>query len=189
MTLFNNCKNTVYKIRVILRGLCSASSIFPVVYLIKTTTTTRKMEDPELKLFRMTPVLCNNKKRTAIRLGFPITTFGNDDMDGTAPGTLHAATAAMTAWVGRQIGYKIRSSWSVWRPAGFQDLSFFLFYSNRPRTMTFRGEGLRGKGRYQTPSSPNLLQHAGLLLFSAPKKSDFYFSKVSLNHFTIHSGL
>ena len=57
---------------------------FPVVYLIKTTTTTRKMEDPEQKLFRMTPVLCNNKKQTAIRLGFPITTFGNDDMDGTA---------------------------------------------------------------------------------------------------------
>ena len=37
-----------------LRGLCSESSIFPVVYLIKATTTTRKMEDPELQPFRMT---------------------------------------------------------------------------------------------------------------------------------------
>ncbi len=53
-----NSKNykakAVLKIRVMLRCYCSASSIFPVVYLIKATTTTRKMEDPELQLFRMT---------------------------------------------------------------------------------------------------------------------------------------
>ena len=73
----------VYKIRVMLRCLCSASSIFPVVYLIKATTTTRKMEDPELQPFRMTPYLINSKRRT-IRLGFPITTLGNDGMNKTA---------------------------------------------------------------------------------------------------------
>ena len=50
----NNKAEAVIKIKVMLRGLCSASSIFPVVYLIKATTTTRKMEAPELKLFRMT---------------------------------------------------------------------------------------------------------------------------------------
>ena len=151
-----------------LRGLCSASSIFPVVYLIKTTTTTRKMEDPELKLFRMTPVLYNNKKRTAIRLGFPITTFGNDDMDGTAPGTLHAATAAMTAW-GRA-AIKLGHPGVSGGPQGSRICRFPYLYSNRPRTMTFQGKGLRGKGRYQTPSSPHLLQHAGLLLFPPRKK-------------------
>ncbi len=41
----NNKAEAVIKIKVMLRGLCSASSIFPVVYLIKATTTTRKMED------------------------------------------------------------------------------------------------------------------------------------------------
>ena len=67
-----------------LRCLCSASSIFPVVYLIKATATTKKMEDPEQKLFRMTSCLINDKRQTAIRLGFPITTLGNVGVDGTA---------------------------------------------------------------------------------------------------------
>ena len=71
MTLFNNCKNAVYKIRVMLRCLCSASSIFPVVYLIKATTTTRKMEDPEQKLFRMTPCLINGKKTNSNKAEIP----------------------------------------------------------------------------------------------------------------------
>ena len=89
----------VIKIRVMLRGLCSASSIFPVVYLIKATTTTRKMEDPELKLFRMTPVLCNNKKRIATRLGFPTlraATLGNDGMKNKNPPFVQAAVQRPT---------------------------------------------------------------------------------------------
>ncbi|WP_428047905.1 hypothetical protein, partial [Candidatus Avelusimicrobium facis] len=56
---------------------------------------TRKMEDPELKLFRMTPVLCNNKKRTATRLRLP---------------TLRADPAAMTAWTERQSRSSNKSS-------------------------------------------------------------------------------
>ena len=63
----NNKDEAIIKIKVMLRCLCSASSIFPVVYLIKTTTTTRKMEDPELRPFRMTPVLFNNRKAKTIR--------------------------------------------------------------------------------------------------------------------------
>ena len=54
-----------------LRCLCSASSIFPVVYLIKATTTTRKMEDPEQKLFRMTSYLMNSKKAHSNKAGIP----------------------------------------------------------------------------------------------------------------------
>ena len=77
----------VYKIRVMLRCLCSASSIFPVVYLIKATTTTRKMEDPEQKLFRMTPCLINGKKTNSNKAEIPDPAGrhrGNDGMDGTA---------------------------------------------------------------------------------------------------------
>ena len=143
---------------------------FPVVYLTKTTTTTRKMEDPELKLFRMTPVLCNNKKQTAIRLGFPITTFGNDDMDGTAPGTLHAATAAMTAWVGRQSGYKIRSSWSVWRPAGFQDLSFSLSLQQQAPDYDLPGQRSERKRPLSNALVPQFITARRTFAFFRPEK-------------------
>ena len=53
-----------------LRCLCSASSISPAVYLTKATTTTRKMEDSELRPFRMT-LLDNNKGCLAVCTAVP----------------------------------------------------------------------------------------------------------------------
>ena len=66
-----------------LRCLCSASSISPVVYSTKTTTTTGKMEGPEQKLFRMTPYL-TTKRRTTHNTEIPDPAGrhrGNDGMD------------------------------------------------------------------------------------------------------------
>ena len=83
-----------------LRRLCSASSIFPAVYSIKATTTTRKIEDPELKLFRMTPILFNGREQKTIRLRFPITTLGNDGMD---KGLFAVHTAAIGALIKNKI--------------------------------------------------------------------------------------